>query len=102
MTITHNHPLRTQNRTKIAIFGVLFVILLVVVSVVYLSREHAQKQDVRTVPGCREVLYPDVCSASYKRCNNIGLNDACLAVAQLDGMSQNNKTGDKPVERVHN
>jgi hypothetical protein len=65
--------------------------------------------------GCRKVKYPAVCAASYQKCNDIGLDEACLALAQLDGqlgydsvngnqilMSQNIKTGDKPVERVHN
>lgn len=65
------------------------------------------------VPGCRRVNYPKVCADSYHKCDNIGLNDACLAGAQLDGfygydilrnsdkvMSHNVKTGDKHVESV--
>jgi hypothetical protein len=35
--------------------------------------------------GCRQVNYPAVCVASYHKCDDIGLNDACLAVSQLDG-----------------
>lgn len=73
------------------------------------------------VPGCRKTNHPTVCAASYHKCDNIGLNDACLAVAQMDGyygydvMRNPNKvtsqnvpdtelpqfSGDKPVERVH-
>ena len=37
------------------------------------------------VAGCRKVKYPAVCAASYHKCDDIGLNDACLAAAQLDG-----------------
>lgn len=89
----------------------LFLALLLIVTVVILLQEKPKVE----VPGCRQVKHPSVCLASYKRCNNIGLDEACLAVAQLDGqlgydavngrqipMSQNIKTGDNPVERVHN
>lgn len=37
------------------------------------------------VPGCRQANYPAVCAASYHKCDDIGLDDACLATAKLDG-----------------
>lgn len=72
--------------------------------------------------GCQQTKYPAICETSYAKCNTIGLDDACLAVAKLDGQlgydsangnqiptSQNvpdtelpQFSGDKPVERVHN
>jgi hypothetical protein len=102
---THKYPL------KYVIQWALFVVVVLILFWAVLAS--AQKQV--DVVGCRQVNYPEVCVASYDKCNNIDLDDACLAVAQLDGQlgydaisgrqiptSQNIKTGDKPVERVHN
>ena len=104
---THRYPLRN-------IAGwVLFIIAAVILLFAVLAQ--AQSKPEVDVPGCRQTNYPEVCAVSYHKCNNIGLDDACLAVAQLDGQlgydaangkqidtSQNVKTGDKPGERVHN
>lgn len=104
-TITHRYPLKYVFAwTALIVFTILMV---------WAIMASAQKQV--DVPGCRQVKYPEVCAASYHKCDNIDLDEACLAVSQLDGeighsfthnanepMSQNIKTGDKPVERVHN
>lgn len=69
------------------------------------NRPAAQKIEV---PGCRQVEHPQYCVEQYRKCQNLGLDDACLAVAQLEGeighsvthttekqMSQNNIKGDE-------
>lgn len=71
-TATHRAPL------------IAAVILLAAVIVFLIARAAAAVPVVEPA-GCRQVNYPDVCAASYAKCDNIGLNEACLAVAQLDG-----------------
>lgn len=103
--LTHKYPLKYVLQWTLFII-VVFLLLWAVL---------ASAAKPAGVPGCEKTNYPEVCVASYHKCDNIGLDDACLATAQLDGQlgydaingrkiptSQNIKTGDKPVERVHN
>lgn len=80
---------------------------LVFFGIVLLFIVHVRSLDSMNVPGCRQVKFPKVCETTFQRCSNMGLDDACLAVAQLEGeighsvtqvpenaMSQNTKTGE--------
>lgn len=98
-TKTHRYPL--------LVLILAFLAVLIVVAMLH-------KKPATDIEGCNAVKYPKVCAVSYHKCNMIGLDAACLAVAQLDGQlgydsvsgrqiptSQNTITGDKPVESVH-
>jgi hypothetical protein len=74
----YGHP-----RFLVALGWTAFVLFVLVI--LYAILANASAQNKIGVVGCRGVRYPAVCVASYHRCDNIGLNDACLAVAQLDG-----------------
>ena len=69
-TTTHRYPL-------------LILFLIAVLLVVFLLTRAGATQDLPT--GCAATNHPDVCAASYAKCNMIGLDDACMAVARIDG-----------------
>lgn len=76
MKFTHKYPLKYVLQWTLFIIAVIFVIVLI------LKSSSAASVDV---PGCRQTKYPQVCADSFHKCSNIGLDDACLAVAQLEG-----------------
>lgn len=89
----------------------LFLLAMVLAAIYTALNLHVFAAKAVDVPACRQTKYPGVCADSYHKCNNIGLDDACLAIAKLEGeighsvthsglsgMSQNVKTGEKPVD----
>ena len=60
------------------------VIALVLIGLLIAAVVYSQNNKI-DVPGCRGTKFPEVCVDSFHKCENIGLDDACLAVAKLEG-----------------
>ena len=71
--------------TKTHRYPLIIAAVLAAAWIVFLAIRLASAAPAVQPAACRQTNHPDVCAASYARCNDIGLDEACLAVAQLDG-----------------
>lgn len=64
----------------------IFALVLTILGVGFLliAKIHAGDGNI-DVPECAGTNYPIVCVTTYHKCENIGLDDACIALAQLEG-----------------
>ena len=93
--------MKTTVKVSIFLFGAFAMIMLA-------HKAITSPMSPATIPQCKNVRYPQVCQRTFEKCSGIDLDDACIAVAQLEGelghsvthpgesgMSQNNVKGEK-------
>jgi hypothetical protein len=66
---------------------IIAILIAVAIIAAFAYRANAQRPaaNMVDVPACRQTAHPDVCATSFHKCDNIDLDETCLALARMDG-----------------